>query len=351
MIDYSSVDFIDLLENRLGLRNVRMTAGGIEVVFSCPRPQHAHGDESPSSYLNSGNGTFYCHGCLFSGTAPDLVADVQQISRHAAERFLREIYGVSFNEPIGGSMVNETEARFSDPAPEPPRIPPPESWLASVRLDWRAEPLEPFQVYMLDRGLSVETLEMADIGYDFLSDRLTIPVRDVNGTLTGVKGRDWSGRHPAKYLVLGNRENGKLNYGFDTYEITSVVFGLYYAREHRSVILLEGEIDRIAMLQLGVPRPVASGRAGLSPRQVALLVEECEEVLVYYDRGPAGEKATAEAVALLEPHLRVRIVEPLDVDPCDALKLGRQDEVLRAIAEARSSLIARPYSGRVLTRA
>ncbi len=351
MIDYSSVDFIDLLENRLGLRNVQMTAGGIEVKFSCHRPEHATGDDDPSAYINSDTSATFCHGCGFKGTAPDLVADVQQTSRQSAERFLREIYGVTFNEPVGGSMAVETDLRFRDALPEPPRIVPPESWLASVRVDWDAASPQHYEAYMLDRGLMPSTLTEWECGYEFLSDRLTIPVRDLDGVLFGVKGRDWTGRSRARYMVIGNVKRRKLNYGFDTYEVSEVVFGLHRAREHRTAILLEGELDAMALSQICVPRPVASGRAGLSPRQVELLVDECDEVVVYYDRGPAGEQATDQAVELLEPRLRVRVVEPLDVDPCDALKLGREREVLQAIAEARSSLLARPYSGRVATRA
>ncbi len=663
MIDYSSVDFIDLLENRLGLRNVRMTAGGVEIVFSCPRPEHAHGDESPSAYLNSDTGAMFCHACKLSGAAPDLVAEVQQTSRQSAERFLREIYGVTFNEPIGGSMAVETDLRFREALPEPPRIAPPESWLASVRVDWDAAYASPqsYEAYMLDRGLMPSTLVEWSVGYDFLSDRLTIPVRDLDGVFFGVKGRDWTGRSFAKYMNLGNVEGRRLNYGFDTYEVTAVVFGLHRAREHRVAVLCyspdtevltrhgwvafpnlsefdeilqvyedmsgdfvcpllrqkfrysgdlinvvsdwcdllvtpdhrmlgrapkcllgerraddlpanflmrpscnsthgsvgpssdeakllvawaadgcrvarapnrrcwnlkkerkknrlrsllsavgarykehdsvgmnqgwtmfwveassvpfldvwmpdkkwhmgildwpldtrkisvlelafwdgdqnsrsirfftaeqdqseavcavasssgwgctmrvdrrenrpeqqdqyilnlsprlerkvsrrrqttisfdgyvfcctvpsgwiltrrngktvvsgncEGELDAMALSQMGVPRPVASGRAGLSPRQVELLVDECDEVVVYYDRGPAGEQATDQAVELLEPRLRVRVVEPLDVDPCDALRIGREREVLRAVAKARSSLTSRPHSSRVPSRA
>jgi DNA primase len=330
-----------------------MTAGGIEVNFSFHRAEHANGDENSSAYLNSQTAAMFCHGCGFKGTAPDLVADVQQTSRQSAEQFLREIYGVAFNEPVGGSMAVETDLRFREAQPEPPRIPPPESWLSSVRVDWDrayASP-ESHERYMLERGLMPSTLAEWGIGYDFLSDRLTIPVHDVDGVLFGVKGRDWTGRHGAKYMILGNRLNGRLDYGFDTYEITSVVFGLHRARQHRSCLLLEGELDALAMSQMGHPRPVASGRAGLSSMQVKLLVQECEEVVVYYDCGPAGEKATDQAVELLEPYALVRVVEPLDVDPCDALKYGREDEVLRAVGEAESSLHVRPYSGRIKQRA
>lgn len=341
MIDYSSIDFLDLLQ-RLGLNNVSMTAGGIEVSYSCHRGEHSHGDESPSAYINSTNGLFMCHGCRFHGEIAALVADVQQVSRATAERFLRDTYGLQFDEPVDGSFLAEIEARLRPLTPPIPRTPPPESWLSSVRLDWYTDPLEPFQQYMIDRGLSRDTLTEFNIGYDFFSDRITIPIRSLDGSLFGVKGRDWTGKHGAKYLGCGDRPGSeRLHYGFNTYEITEVVFGLHRERDVRSVVLLEGELDCLALWQMGIRRPIATGRAGISSRQVRLIADEAELVYLYYDAGNAGQDASQEAVSLLEPYVRVKVVEPLDVDPCDALRDGREDEILRAINEAQSSVARR----------
>lgn len=337
-MDFSSIDFVDLL-GRLGLNNVSMTAGGVEVSYSCHRGEHSHGDESPSAYINSTNGLFMCHGCRFHGEIAALVADVQQVSRATAERFLRDTYGLEFDEPTEGSFLAEIEARLRPPAPPIPRTPPPESWLSSVYLDWSVDSLEPFQQYMIDRGLSRETLTQFDIGYDFLSDRITIPVRSLDGSLFGVKGRDWTGQHGAKYLGCGDRPGSeRLRYGFNTYEITEVVFGLHRARDVRSVVLLEGEFDALALWQMGVSRPIATGTARMSVRQRNLIVDEAELVYVYYDAGSAGQEGAREAVSLLEPYVRVKVVEPLDVDPCDALRDGREEEILRAIDQAKSSV-------------
>jgi len=337
-VDISSINFVELCE-RLGLRNARMTPGGVEVSYSCHRPEHTNNDESPSAYVNSNTGLFMCHGCKFHGSVAILVADVQQVPRITAERWLRDTFGLEFNEPVGGSMAAETEARFR-PIPVPaPIARPPESYLSSVRLDWLADDLEPFQQYMLDRGLSREILTEQDVGYDYVSNRITIPVRDLDGGLVGIKGRDWTGTSGAKYLVIGDRPGAtRLRYGFGTYEVSDVVFGLYHARETRWCVLVEGELDRHALLQMGVPRPIASNGSNFSERQARLIVDECEEVVVMFDAGSAGETGTCRVVERLEPHLRVRVAQPLDVDPCDALRLGAQLSVLEAIERACPSL-------------
>jgi hypothetical protein len=74
----------------------------------------------------------------------------------------------------------------------------------------------------------------------------------------------------------------------------------------------------------------------MSERQRRLIVDEVEEVVVFLDAG--AEDHACEIAERLEPYVRVKIVEPLDVDPCDALRDGRDGEVLRAIDEAKSSI-------------
>lgn len=336
-MDLSSINFVDLLE-RVGVRNAHMTADGVEINYSCHRQEHKHGDDNASAYVNSLTGAFFCHGCGLKGTVVDLVADVQQVSKVEARNFLRMTYGVDYDEPMGGSMLAEFEARCRPPAEKEVHVPPPESWLSSVRLDWHANDLEPFQRYMLDRGLSRDVLTRWDIGYCYVSDRLTIPIRALDGSLFGIKGRDWTGRRGAKYLVVGDRGGRKPRYGFGTYEVGEVVFGLHRARECKIVVCVEGEIDALALQQLGIERPIATGRAGMTVRQARLIADEADEVVLYYDAGSAGEGAVPEVVALLEPYVRLRIVSPLEIDPCDALRLGAHLDVLRVIREARSSL-------------
>jgi DNA primase len=344
MIDVSSIDFIDLLED-LGLRNVHITSGGIEVNFSCHDSSHAHNDENASAYINSETGLFFCHACHLKGNVVDLVMSVQQVSRAAAECYLREKYGIEFDEPIGGSMIAETASRFSSKEVILEHVRPVESWLSAVRIDWIDhfnENREDYQEYILDRGLREHTLSEWDIGYDYFSDRLTIPVRDLDSNLFGIKGRDWSGKHPAKYLVLGDSPTqsarGNLQYGFQTYPITNVVFGLNRRRDYKQCVLVEGELDCIALWQMGIDRSIATGIARMSVQQAKLIIDECDEIIVFYDAGEAGALGTQQVVNLLEPYIRVRVATPLDVDPMDACRDGREAEIIAALAQAKSSI-------------
>lgn len=357
MIDLSSVDVENLLR-RLGWRfpgeesaNARTTSSGDEINFSCFGPEHSHGDESPSAYINIESTAWFCHGCKRKGNAVSLVMEVNDVSRPTAETSLRDWYGIVFNEPLHGSMVAETEARFRPVAEEPEPPKPPASWLSGTRLDWSG-PLEPFQKYMVDRGLSLEVLQSWDIGYDYVSDRVTIPVYDVDGELVGVKGRDWTGQREPKYLILGDRP-GKTRYGFVPYEASNVLFGLNRRRDCKTAVLLEGELNAIALDQLGVPRPVATGMSYLTDRHVELLVREVDEVIVFYDYGDAGHtgvwgrfdknrKFHPGVVHRLEPFVRVRVVTPLPEDPAKLLQLGRGQEALQLIEQARSPLTTLP---------
>jgi DNA primase len=350
-MDLSAVDVPDLVE-KLGLANARLTSSGREVNFSCFGAEHSHGDESPSAYINVETTAWFCHGCKRRGNALSLIVEVQQISQPEAERFLRENYGIDFLEPQGGSMVAETDARFRPPAEEPPFVPPPRSWLISARFDWMtASRDDPWVDYMFGRGFAPEVLADWDIGYDYLSDRVTIPVFDVDENLVGIKGRAYRDDVQPKYRVLGDTA-GMVSFGFQPYDPKDVVFGLHRARGHRTAVVFEGELNAVAASQVGVPRPVAAGMSYFSLRHAQLLAREVDEVVLFFDYGTAGHaglwgihqaadgKSYPGAVQLLEPYVRVRVADPLPEDPSKLVELGRGDEVLDIIDRAQSSVAA-----------
>lgn len=354
MMDFSAVDVVGeipgngLLE-RLDLKNMHPASGGREMRFDCYGAEHGDGG---SMYINVETTAFFCHGCKRRGNAITLIMEVQQVERPTAERFLREWYGIDFLEPIGGSMAAEIEARFRE-IPEPPApVPPPRSWLSSVRLDWAVEnQSEEFESYMLGRGFLPQTLSDWDIGYDYQSDRLTIPVFDIEDNLVGIKGRAWRPDHQPKYLILGDRPGYTAN-GFTPYEASQVVFGLHRNRARRMVVLCEGELNAIALSQLGVVRPVATGMSYFTERHAQLITREAEEVVIYYDDGPAGYrgmwggvdasgKFKPGAIQFLEDHVTVRVVYSPPDDPSKLVELGRGDEALQLINDAPTSLALR----------
>lgn len=348
-MDFSAVDVEDLVA-RLDLGNPRLTSGGVEVNFDCFGPEHSDGG---SAYINVETTAWFCHGCKRRGNALGLVMEVRQESRPTAERTLRDWYGIEFMEPIGGSMVAETEARFREKITPPDPVRPPSSWLSHARIDWESVPPEPFQQYMLNRGFDPSVLKDWDIGYDYISDRVTIPIFDVDGELVGIKGRDWTGERQPKYFIFGDREGmTRASVGFQPYEASQVVFGLHRHRQCRTVVILEGELNAIALSQLGVQRSVAIGMSYFTDDHLRLIVQEAEEAIVYLDHGQAGYEGMwgradsagrfrAGVVQMLEPYMRVRVATPIVEDPSKLLELGRGPEALSIIENATSSLTAR----------
>lgn len=351
MIDLSHVDVEDLLQ-RLDVSNARLTSSGTEVNFSCFGPEHSHGDESPSAYINVETTAWFCHGCKRRGNALNLIIEIHNVTRPTAERSLRDWYGIEFNEPVGGSMMAETEARFRPVEPPPELIKPPASWLLGARIDWYSaydhDDPEGYEGYMINRGFRPEALEDWDIGYDYASDRISIPVFDVDGTLVGIKGRDWTGERQPKYLILGDRP-GRVSYGFSPYEASQVLFGLHRNRDCKSVVLCEGELNAIALAQLGIPRPIATGMSYFGDRHAQLLCREAEELVVFYDYGEAGRqgvwgrwdaagKFRPGIVQVAQQHMPVRVVQALQDDPADLLEQGRGDVALELVEHAPSAL-------------
>lgn len=338
------VDVFDLLQ-RADMKRVHAASGGTEANFSCFGAGHNHGDESPSAYMNVDTTAWMCQGCHKRGNAVSFWAESQGVSIAEAQRFLRETYGITFSEPIGGSMQSEIDMRFAPIMVAPDPVRPSMGWLSSTRVDW-FDMAGGFTVYMAERGFLPEVLDEWAVGYDYLSDRITIPVFDIDGRLFGFKGRSWDGREP-KYLVLGDRRS--TTFGFEPYEHSQVVFGLHRARECKTVVLFEGELNSVAASQVGVERPCSAGMSYFSDRQAELIAREADECVVFYDGDAAGVSGvhgrvgadgqrTLGVVDKLEPHMPVRIVRAHDQDPAELVRLGRGSEIIELIESAEPSL-------------
>jgi DNA primase len=328
----------------LSIRNVQR-ATGEEALFSCPFPEHRQGDENPSAYMNLVTTAYMCHGCKRRGNAVTFLADLEEISNITATRFLRERYDTNFREPEKGSAVAEWETYFAkDPDPimnsGPEAVD--EAWIDSFQVDWQATksylqnhdqaygPGEEIMAYMFERGFTPETLEEWDMGYDGHADRFTIPIRDADKTLVGFKGRSHDPERTPKYIILGGE-----NYGFDPYPVSSIVFGLDKVESPcESLIVCEGELNVIAMHQKGYTNAVALGGSNHSERQHRLLRSHCDHAILFFDSDHAGFEATARTIELLQPFMRVSVIDDHEGDPANMTP----SEVRDCVENPQSSL-------------
>lgn len=334
-MDLSVIDVIDML-TRLNIRNI--TPIGREVKFSCPFPGHSHGDSSPSATMNNETTAFFCFGCHMRGNAITFVACHEEVSPLEAARWLRSAYG-SFQDPMGRLLeevdrtlfrIEETEVRRGIS----------EAFMAIFDVNWRlAESAamedrsvpDPLMYMLADRSFLAGTLEEWRVGYDRQSGRITLPVRDESGVLLGFKARSWNGEQP-KYTVLG--DTGAPRYGFSPYERNGVLFGLDKARQYGELILVEGELNVLAMWQHGFGNAVAMGGSFLSDRQQRLLRKYSAQVTLFLDCDQSGWDATWAAVEALERYVRV-LVTP--VHNMDAAEMN-SDEVHKLLSDSKPAL-------------
>lgn len=321
------VDVVDML-TKLGIRNIGVM--GDEAKFSCPFPGHSHGDSNPSACMNLKTGAWICFGCHERGSVVSFVSRIENISPMLANRFLKEAYGGGYVEPKYGSIRQELEERWAQRRAEanPAMTKIPERFAAQAHA---ALPIEA-QSYLEGRGFSALTIDSWQLGWDPFGDRVIIPARDEYHNLVGFKGRRLDGREP-KYLVIGGKR-----YGFEPYETSRILFGLNRALAKsgfENIIIVEGELDCIAMHQKGHHNTVAVGGSSFSDEQRDILRRYAQRVTVFMDSDKGGNDGAARIIRSLEMFMPVHVVGDHQGDPAEMTP----DAIQNALNDAISSVM------------
>jgi DNA primase len=132
--------------------------------------------------------------------------------------------------------------------------------------------------------------------YDRFRERIMFPIRNVKGQVIGFGGRVLDGGEP-KYL--NSPETPLFSKG-------SELYGLFEARlairEARSVLVVEGYMDVVALAQLGFPNAVATLGTACTPIHVQKLLRQTDTVIFSFDGDAAGRRAARRALDACLPH-------------------------------------------------
>ena len=168
---------------------------------------------------------------------------------------------------------------------------------------------------LIDSGLVTVSQKNGNL-FDRFRDRLMFPIIDVRGNVIAFGGRTVKNdKDTAKYLnspetlIFNKRKN---------------LFGLNLAKKSKenSLILVEGNIDVVALHQYGFDNAVASLGTSLTEEQATLITRYAEQVILIYDGDQAGQNATKRAIPILEKAgLQVKVLQIRDAkDPDEFLK-------------------------------
>ena len=131
------------------------------------------------------------------------------------------------------------------------------------------------------RGIEYETVNELRLGYDKYTNRMVIPIFDVDSVCVGLVRRAVTREQEPKYLY---------NKGFDRNKV------VYKPRksEHSHVIVVEGQIDAIKLYQLGY-NPVCVMGTDISQYAFDYLCENFNRIFLMFDNDDAGKMATLKA--------------------------------------------------------
>ena len=311
--------FIDELLNRINIveivgARVRIKQGGKDFKGLCP----FHDEKTPSFTVSPAKNLFYCFGCGAGGSAI---------------KFLQQFEGLTFPEAVESlaASVGMEVPRQRSNAPRRDLRPLYDAMLAAEGYYRDKLKKAPDAIaYLKGRGLTGDIarefclgfapnardalhramtggdhsinakvlLEAGLIGknekgreYDRFRHRILFPVRDAQGRVIAFGGRLLGEGQGPKYL--NSPETPIFRKGQELY-------GLFEARRSarqlKSLIVVEGYLDVIALAQAGIRNTVATLGTATGEDHYRKLYRYVEEVICCFDGDPAGRRAAWKAL-------------------------------------------------------
>jgi DNA primase len=369
-----SVDIVDVVGGHVGLKRSGKQFKGL-----CP----FHDEKSPSFYVDPVRRSFKCFGCGAWGDVFDFVQKVEGVGFLAAVRTLGTRVGVALPDqtsddvrraearerereiayrvnaaatelyrrillesPIGeagrayererGIEAQVAESFAIGYAPAPAEA----GWDVLVReLEARKLPLDVAEAL----GLVVRSPKSGSF-YDRFRGRLMFPIIQPGGRVLGFSGRILpayaqtdDGQKTPKYV---NSPESVL------YKKGRTLFGLHVAgasmRQRERGILVEGQVDVVAMHQRGFTETVAPLGTALTKPQCELLARFTSTIVLCFDGDQAGAKAAYAALPLLlEEGMDVRIAPLQPGEDPDSTPPEQLEKLLHAPGSALEWLMKR----------
>ena len=320
---------------------VSLKRSGSNLFGLCP----FHGEKTASFSVSPDKGIYYCFGCHKGGGAVNFMMEVEGLSYPDAVRALAKRAGMQVPEdeqyqsryrqqerlwalhkeaarffhsqlyaPVGKTALEYAFGRGMS-----------KGILTTFGVGYAPDSWDSLVKAMKAKGYTEEELKESGLVsvsqktgniFDRFRDRLMFPIIDVRGNVIGFGGRIIKkDSDAAKYLnspetlIFNKRKN---------------LFGLNLAKKSKQgyLILVEGNIDVVALHQYGFDNAIASLGTSLTEEQAALMTRYTDQIVLIYDGDKAGQNATARAIPILEKAgLQVKVLQIKDAkDPDEFLK-------------------------------
>jgi DNA primase len=326
-----------------------------------------HDERTASMSVDADRKLFHCFGCGAAGDAFRFVMDTEGLDFVGAMESLAQRFGVQLAveaETPEQAAARERRERLLELLER----------AASYyeRLLWDSSEAAGARSYLLERGLTEETLrtfrvgyapsawdtvmmashrggfthrELYDAGlvtrgqksggtgrlYDRFRRRIMFPLQDARGRVLGFGARALGADQQPKYL---NSPDG------DIFHKGDIVYAAHHARyaaaKADAVIACEGYMDVLALHQAGMKNAVGVMGTSLTDRQVGELAKLAKTVLLALDADAAGQEAMLRAAKVAAgSRVALRVVPlPEGLDPADVVQQRGAEAAQAMIGES-----------------
>lgn len=195
---------------------------------------------------------------------------------------------------------------------------------------------------LITKGFDKEVLASSGISllsdgtpYDTFVNRIMFPLYDLEGKVVGFSGRIYKTKDDSKYV--NSRES-------DIFKKSLLLYNYHRAKEFcrkkKSVIIVEGFMDVIALHMVGIYNVVASMGTAITKEHAKLLKKLSTNIIMCFDGDDAGNKATLScAKELAEIGIYPKVVRlPEKLDPDEFVKKYGVDKFNNYIENPKSLL-------------
>lgn len=316
IIDQKSIDEV---RDRSDLQEILLYFG---VTFKnkqacCP----FHGEKTPSFHIIPGGIRYKCFGCGVAGDVFHYLTKKEGMSFIEAVEWLAGHYNIILEKSNQPEEKEETkteresmrkvlefaqkkyvqELNGMDPGDPIKKYLHGRGWDEKVTKEWglgfvpnKWQFITPTLIemgfYQVSSNLGmVKTSKGAN--YDFLRNRITFPILDINGNLIGISGRAHPDSDEAKYL---NPSDSLV------YKKSNTWYGLHAAkdaiRQQDKAYILEGYGDVITSHKVGIINSVCACGTSVSDVQAKILLRYTKHIVLLLDGDDAGIRAADKMI-------------------------------------------------------
>ena len=349
---YISNDVMNEIRNKTDIvdvisKYITLTKRGKNYFGVCP----FHDDHSPSMSVSPEKQIYTCFSCGASGNVFTFVSDFEKISFAQAVRLLGEKVGIS----VGGiSNFSEKKDEYFEIYELANKF-----YQNSLFTNLGKNAIEYLKKRNIDKetikkfgiGLSIQKVSLTDYlknkkydidklinigitndqGNDIFINRIMFPIYDLSGNPVAFSGRIYNTKDTSKYV--NTKETDKFKKG-------KLLYNYHIAKEHLkkndSIIIMEGQMDVIRASTIGINNCIATMGTALTKDHKNIIKNMTNNIVLCFDGDEAGEKATVNAIELLEDtNIDIKVVRlPNNMDPDEYILKEGKDSFFAQIKNA-----------------